>query len=227
VVVLTLASLEGESLEDLSLSIAHDRWRLGQKGKDNGVLFTVAMKEKKYRFEIGYGLEGALPDSRVGSIGRELLVPYFRQNDYSRAIGLTALAVAQAIAEDSGVALSGMPQARPGEPRLPFFNKPAKTNTSLAAFWQRYPAPIVPGYCRRVAVEKFVVEFLHTGDAVLVEYSIWFELLLHFTPFSRVWIWLFRVMPYLGRRYNLVGRKLARAVGAQPPLRKLAVVTLS
>ena len=53
-----------------------------------------------------------------------------------------------------------MDQARPGEPRLPFFGHPARTNTSLAAIWQRVPAPIVPGMVRRTGFGRHVVEFL-------------------------------------------------------------------
>jgi KDO2-lipid IV(A) lauroyltransferase len=52
-----------------------------------------------------------------------------------------------------------MDQARPGEPKLPFFGHPAKTNTSLAAIWQRIPAPIVPGMIQRTGVSKHVIEF--------------------------------------------------------------------
>ena len=69
-VVLTILSLEGESIEDFSITIAHDKWKLGQKGKDNGLLFLISVKDRKYRIEVGYGLEGVLPDSLVGSIGR-------------------------------------------------------------------------------------------------------------------------------------------------------------
>ena len=53
-----------------------------------------------------------------------------------------------------------MDQARPGEPRLPFFGAPAKTNTSLGAIWQRAPAPIIPAFARRTALGAHVVEFL-------------------------------------------------------------------
>ena len=77
-VVLTIDSLEGEPIEKFSLRTA-EKWALGQKGKDNGVLVTVAVQDRKYRIEVGYGLEAVLPDSLVGSIGRQQLVPYFRQ----------------------------------------------------------------------------------------------------------------------------------------------------
>jgi len=111
-VILTIPSLEGESIEDLSLTIAHDKWKLGQKGKDNGVLLLISLKDQKYRIEVGYGLEGVLPDSLVGSLGRDLLVPYFRKGKYSTGIFTTALAIANKIAEASGVQIAGMPSVR-------------------------------------------------------------------------------------------------------------------
>ena len=85
VVVLTLNSLEGEPIESFSHQTAV-KWGIGQKGKDNGVLLTVAVKDHKYRIEVGYGLESTLPDSLVGSIGREYLVPNFRKGDYAGGI---------------------------------------------------------------------------------------------------------------------------------------------
>lgn len=106
VVVLTISSLEGESLESFSVDLAHNRWKLGQKGKDNGVLLTLAMKERKYRIEIGYGLEGALPDSLVGSLGRELLVPAFRAGDYGGGLAALTGELATRVAAASGVSLS-------------------------------------------------------------------------------------------------------------------------
>jgi uncharacterized protein len=110
VVVLTILSLEGESLEEFSISTANDKWKLGQKGKDNGVLIVISVQDKKYRFEIGYGLEGILPDSFVGSIGRKFLVPYFQKGDYSTGIYKTTLAVINKIASAKGVEITGMPK---------------------------------------------------------------------------------------------------------------------
>jgi uncharacterized protein len=85
VVVLTVDFLEGEPMEKFSLKTA-EKWALGQKGKDNGVLITVAVKDRKYRIEVGYGLEAILPDSLVGSIGRECFVSNFRMGKYSLGI---------------------------------------------------------------------------------------------------------------------------------------------
>ncbi len=107
-VVLTIPGLNGESLEDLSLRTA-EKWKLGQKGKDNGVLLIISLQERKYRFEIGYGLERVLPDSLVGSIGRSYLVPNFRKGDYSKGVSDTAFAVINTIAAAEGVTLTGTP----------------------------------------------------------------------------------------------------------------------
>jgi uncharacterized protein len=111
VLVLTVRSLEGESLEAFSIDVAHNRWKLGQKGKDNGVLITLALQERRYRIEVGYGLEAVLPDSLVGSIGRELLVPAFRAGDYGGGLAAAAGEVASRIAAASGVTLAGAPAA--------------------------------------------------------------------------------------------------------------------
>jgi uncharacterized protein len=111
VVVFTVDSLDEVPLEDFSLQVA-EKWGLGRGGKDNGLLIVFTMKERKYRFEVGYGLEGILPDSRVGSIGREYIVPYFRKGDYSNGVAAAALVAANVIAQDSGVEITGMPRLR-------------------------------------------------------------------------------------------------------------------
>ncbi len=111
-VILTVTDLEGEPIEQFSIDVAHNRWKLGQKGRDNGVLLVVALKDRKYRFEIGYGLEGVLPDSFVGTVGRQYLVPYFKKGDYSIGIFAAAVAVSNRIASSQGVEITGMPQLR-------------------------------------------------------------------------------------------------------------------
>ncbi len=106
VLVLTVQSLNGQSIEEFSFN-TKEKWKLGQKGKDNGVLIVVAVKDRKYRIEVGYGLESVLPDSLVGSIGREYFVPYFRKGDYSGGITEGAFAIARTIADYEGVSIAG------------------------------------------------------------------------------------------------------------------------
>ena len=80
VVVLIIPSLEDESIEEFSHRVA-TTWKLGQKGTDNGVLLLVAIRERKVRIEVGYGLEGVLTDARSAQIIRNEIVPRFRAGD--------------------------------------------------------------------------------------------------------------------------------------------------
>ena len=80
VAVLILPSLEGEPLEEYSHRIA-TTWKLGRKGIDNGALLFIALKERKLRIEVGYGLEGTLTDLRSSRIIRQEIVPRFKAGD--------------------------------------------------------------------------------------------------------------------------------------------------
>ncbi|EKD33964.1 MAG: hypothetical protein ACD_75C02524G0008, partial [uncultured bacterium] len=83
--VLTINSLEGENLEEFSLQVA-ERWRLGQKGRDNGALLLIAKNERKLRIEVGYGLEGALTDLTSGRIIRDIITPQFRNGNFDQGV---------------------------------------------------------------------------------------------------------------------------------------------
>lgn len=82
-----------------------ERWHLGKKGEDNGLLLLVAIEQTTARFETGYGLEGVLPDGLQSRIYREIMRPYFRQGDYAGGITQGMLASAARIAKDKGVTL--------------------------------------------------------------------------------------------------------------------------
>ena len=85
VVVYIIGSLNGESLEETSYEIAQKNG-IGQKGKDNGVLLFIVMNDRKLRIEVGYGLEGVLPDALAGQIIRKEITPYFKQGKYYEGI---------------------------------------------------------------------------------------------------------------------------------------------
>ncbi len=106
-VILTIKSLDGQDINSFSLQTA-EQWKIGRKGKDNGLLFVVAMQDRKYRFEVGYGLESILPDSLVGSIGRKFLVPYFKQGQYGEGIAAATGAVLNVLAKSYGVTITGI-----------------------------------------------------------------------------------------------------------------------
>ncbi len=96
VVVLIVPSLEGEPLFDFSHRVA-TTWKLGRKGTDNGVLLLVAIRERKVRLEVGYGLEGVLTDARSAQIIRNEIVPRFRTGDFSGGISAGVRAVLSSI----------------------------------------------------------------------------------------------------------------------------------
>ena len=110
-IVLTVSSTGDIPIEQFSLQQA-EKWGLGQKGKDNGLLIVIAVNDRKYRFETGYGLEQILPDSLLGSIGRSFLVPAFKAGDYTMGIMNTASIIAHTIADAYGVKLTGLPEIK-------------------------------------------------------------------------------------------------------------------
>jgi len=84
IAILTIPSLEGESLEDYSIKVA-EAWKIGQKGKDNGVLLLLAIGDRRSRLELGYGLEPAITDGLAGDVLRSMQ-PYLRAGSYGDAL---------------------------------------------------------------------------------------------------------------------------------------------
>ena len=111
VAVVTINSLDGSDIESYSVDL-YKRWGIGNKATNRGALILLAVKDHKYRYEVGYGLEPILPDGKVGGFGREA-VPLLRQNDYDGAIKLMTLRAANVIAQDAGVQLTGASQPAP------------------------------------------------------------------------------------------------------------------
>jgi uncharacterized protein len=105
IAVVTIKSLDGRTVEDYSFDLA-TQLGVGPKGSSRGLLILAAVDDHKYWTQVGYGLEPILPDGKVGSFGREA-VPYFRANNYDAALLLMTRRVADVIAADRGVTLSG------------------------------------------------------------------------------------------------------------------------
>src|SRR4030042_1222858 len=108
-IVLTVLSTGGLPIEQFSIELS-EKWKLGQKGKDNGLLFVLAKNDRKWRIEVGYGLEGFVTDQYCGRVGRDVLVPFLRKEDYSRGIYQANPQIRQQIATEAGVSLTGMPK---------------------------------------------------------------------------------------------------------------------
>lgn len=95
VVVWMVPSLDGGSLEDKSYEIAEQNG-IGQKGKDNGVLLFIAKNDRKLRIEVGYGLEGALPDALCDQIIRKEITPEFKKGKFYEGINAGVDAIIKA-----------------------------------------------------------------------------------------------------------------------------------
>jgi uncharacterized protein len=105
IAVVTVKTLDGDqSIEEFATAL-EDKWKVGAKGTDRGVLMLFVMTPRRGRIEVGYGLEGILNDAKVGDIGRSM-VPAAQQGDYNTAIPLGVTQIARIIATDAGVTLS-------------------------------------------------------------------------------------------------------------------------
>jgi uncharacterized protein len=120
VAVLTLDTLDGEPVEAFSLRVA-ETWKLGQRGKDNGVLVLIAKNDRAMRIEVGYGLEGALTDAICSRILDEVMRPRFRAGDFGGGIAAAADVIARTVRGE---------QALPAE-------APEGTPLSDAPWWGR------------------------------------------------------------------------------------------
>ncbi|MDD5496419.1 MAG: TPM domain-containing protein [Candidatus Omnitrophica bacterium] len=106
IAVLTVSSIAPYD-ERSYARLIFDSWRPGKKGKDNGVLVLLAVKERRWRIETGYGIEGTLSDGLCGEIGRNYMVPYFKDGKYGEGLYNGVSAIAQKISDEAKVTLSG------------------------------------------------------------------------------------------------------------------------
>lgn len=95
IVVATVPSLEGEAIEEFALR-AGRTWQIGTAEHDNGILLVVAPSERKVRIEVGYGLEGAVPDAVAAQIIRNEIIPEFRDGDFDAGVAAGTMALLEA-----------------------------------------------------------------------------------------------------------------------------------
>jgi len=105
IAVVTVPTTNGQDIFDYSYALA-TKWGIGPKQVSRGVLILYATNDHKYWTQVGYGLEGILPDGKVGGFGREA-VPILRQGNYDAALLLVTRRIADVIAQDAGVTLTG------------------------------------------------------------------------------------------------------------------------
>ncbi|MDO8602917.1 MAG: TPM domain-containing protein [Candidatus Omnitrophota bacterium] len=103
--ILTLDTTAPLDIETYAVKL-FEKWGIGQRGKDNGVLILVALKDRKARIEVGYGLEGAIPDALAKNIIEKSMLPFFKIGDYNAGILQSAVVVSKLIAGEYSVEIS-------------------------------------------------------------------------------------------------------------------------
>jgi uncharacterized protein len=121
-VVVTVKTLDGLSIEEFT-SALEEKWKIGKKGDDRGALVVLSLDPRRLRVETGYGLEGILPDSRVGAI-LDAAAPFAHSGDYDQALLTTVQGLADVIAADKGVTLT-----------------PSMSGNADVHYYHREPAP--------------------------------------------------------------------------------------
>lgn len=103
-VVVTITSLEGHTVEDYALSLFR-KWNIGSRAKNNGVLLLIAYDERETRIEVGYGLEGAINDGKAGAI-LDKMIPYFKDGNYDVGITVAHGLILEEIAKEYNIDMS-------------------------------------------------------------------------------------------------------------------------
>lgn len=143
VVVVTLNSLKAEPIQDYSLAMLR-QWKIGDKALNNGVLLLVAVGDRQSRIEVGYGLEGALNDGKVGQIQDEYLIPYLERGEYDQGIWNSYKAVMREVSVEYGV-------AAPQDNRV----VAKERGTALQTWWEG-----MPWWLQWAAIAVFLLLFM-------------------------------------------------------------------
>jgi uncharacterized protein len=126
IAVVTIKRIEDDSSIEEFATALEEKWKVGNKD-DRGVLMLLVMTPRRGRIEVGYGLEGILNDAKVGDIGRSM-VPAASQGDYDTAIPLGVRQIADVIAKDAGVTLTG------AQPMHSYHREPVRQPVQLSLF---------------------------------------------------------------------------------------------
>ena len=106
--VVTLKDIGGANIDEFTNKL-YERWGVGEKGEDRGAMILVALEERRIRIEVGYGLEGIIPDGLAGQIRDQAIVPYLKEGEFGPGLFNGLYAMAGIIAKDQSIELTGMP----------------------------------------------------------------------------------------------------------------------
>ncbi len=129
IAVVTMSTIGDEDYFDYANRL-FEAWGIGKRGQDNGVLIFNAIQERKIKIEVGYGLEGILPDGLTGQILDEYAIPNLRNGDYGNAYLMTASAIARRIASDKSVELTGEQEM----PDVSYYDNPENSKSPALFF---------------------------------------------------------------------------------------------
>lgn len=110
IVVVTVASLDGMSIEEYANELFNN-WGIGDETKDNGLLLLCSYGDREFRVEVGYGLEGILPDGKTGRLQDEYIIPYLKENNFDEGIKNGYSAFLQEVASEYDVTITGSQNA--------------------------------------------------------------------------------------------------------------------
>ena len=106
IAVLLIPTLDGEDVSDYANRVFR-AWGIGDKEKNNGVLFLIALKDKQMRIEVGYGLEGAINDGKAGEILDQYAIPYFPKGKFGLGVMETYKVLVGEVSKEYGVSIDG------------------------------------------------------------------------------------------------------------------------
>jgi len=106
--VVTLKDIGGADIDEFTNRL-YEKWGVGKRGEDRGVMLLLALKERRIRIEVGYGLEGIIPDGLAGQIRDKAMTPYLKKGEYGSGLLNGLYATASIIARDKGIELTGLP----------------------------------------------------------------------------------------------------------------------
>ena len=106
IAVLIISTLDGEDVTEYANKVFRS-WGVGEKDKNNGILFLIALKDKQMRIEVGYGLEGAINDAKAGQILDDYAIPYFKQGQIGKGVVNTYATLVGEAAKEYGITIDG------------------------------------------------------------------------------------------------------------------------